>query len=326
MTGNDVTHGEWSAVSEEVGFESDDVSLAGTFVDPFGAKAVALILTGSGRLDRDSNGPRFRGRISPAIAEALAGRGVASLRYDKRGAGKSGGDYFEAGLSENYADACAAIDLLATRTSGCPIYVIGHSEGALHAARLAADGKVAAAVLIACAARRGEEILVWQAAQIVPTLPPATKAILKLLRIDPLKSQRKAFDRIRSTSADAVRIQGKKLNARWLREFMDYDPAPIFKRIHVPVLVLIGEHDMQVPPEDADAISKLVAGPCAEHVVAGVSHILRPDPESRGPRAYRKALKEPVSPLVLNAITDWIEKQIRQEVSPISSEEPAGGW
>jgi uncharacterized protein len=300
-------------VSEEVRFESGAVSLAGTLVEPPAARAVALVLTGSGRLDRDSNGRRFRGQISPAIAEALAGCGVASLRYDKRGAGESGGDYFEAGLSDNYADACAAVDLLATRASGRPIYVVGHSEGAVHAAHLAADGNAAAAVLIACPARTGEEILAWQAAQILPTLPAATKAILKLLRVDPLASQRKALDRIRSTSADTVRIRGKKLNARWFREFMDFDPVPIFEHIHVPVLVLIGEHDMQVPPEDADAIGKLVAGPCEVHVVPGVSHILRPDRESKGPRGYRTALREPVSPAVLDAIVEWIDKQIAQE-------------
>jgi uncharacterized protein len=177
-------------------------------------------------------------------------------------------------------------------------------------------------VLIACPARTGEEILTWQAAQIVPTLPLATKAILELLHIDPLKSQRKAFERLRSTSADAVRIQAKKVNARWLRQFMDYDPVPIMKRIRVPVLVVIGEHDMQVTPEDADTIRTLVGGPCDEKVIEGLSHILRPDPESKGPRAYRKALKEPVSPALLNAITEWIDKQIGQpsRISPETRE------
>lgn len=75
--------------------------------------------------------------------------------------------------------------------------------------------------------------------------------------------------------------------------------------------MLIGEHDMQVPPEDADTIRTLVKGPCDEHVLEGISHILRPDPESRGPRAYRKALKEEVSPLLLSAITGWIDEQVR---------------
>ena len=258
-------------------FDSAGVSLAGAFVDPGGASAGALILTGSGRVDRDSNGPRFRGQINPAIAHALAVRGVASLRYDKRGAGKSGGDFFRAGMSENYADACAAIDWLASRAPARPIYAIGHSEGALHVAHLAADGKVAGVVLI-----------------------------------DPLKSQRKALDRIRSTSADSLRIQGKKVNARWLREFIDYDPAPILEGIHVPVLVLVPEHDMQVPPEDGDVISTLVAGPCKEVTVPGLSHILRDDRDSKGPRGYLKALKAPVNPVVLDTITAWIEEQLHQ--------------
>jgi hypothetical protein len=304
------------------------VTLAGTFLDTPDAGAVALILTGSGPLDRDSNARRFRGEINSAIARALDGRGLASsLRYDKRGAGRSGGDYFEAGMTENYADACAALGWLATRAPDRPVYAIGHSEGAVHVAHLAADGKVAGAVLIACPARTGEEILTWQAAQILPTLPSATKTILKLLRIDPLESQRKTMARLRSTSANAVRIRGKKLNARWFRQFMDYDPVPMLERIRVPVLVLIGDHDMQVPPDDAGTICALVAGPCEVKVVEGLSHILRSDPESKGPRAYRKALREPVSPAVLNAIIEWIEKQLREtaHLSPEKRERPSEG-
>jgi len=299
-------------VSKEVRVEGEGVFLAGTWVEPAKAKAAGLILTGSGPLDRDSNSRRFRGQINPAIAGALAEHGVSSLRYDKRGAGQSGGDYFAAGMSENYADACSAVDWLATRFPGRPVYVIGHSEGALHAAHLAAEGNVSGAVLIGCPARTGEEVLTWQAAQILPTLPGPTKAILRFLRIDPLESQRKAFTRIRSTSADTLRVQGKKLNARWLREFMEYDPVPIFEQIKVPVLVMTGTHDMQVPPEDADAIRELVAGPCEERLIDDVSHILRVDPESKGPRAYRKALREPVSPVVPKALTDWIEEQLDQ--------------
>jgi pimeloyl-ACP methyl ester carboxylesterase len=294
---------------EEVRFQSGDVALAGTFVDVPNAAAAAVILTGSGRLDRDSNGPRFRGQISPAISRTLASHGVASLRYDKRGVGESGGDYFEAGLTDNYADAGAAVDWLAARCPALPVYAVGHSEGALHVARLAAADKVAGAGLIACPARTGEAILTWQAAQVVPTLPAATKAILRCLHIDPLESQRKAFERIRSTSANTVRIQGKKLNAHWFREFMDYDPIPIFERIRVRLLVVIGEHDMQVPPEDADAIGALVSGPCDVKVINDLSHILRADPESKGPRAYRKALKEPVSSDLLDTITEWIDRR-----------------
>lgn len=298
-----------NSISDEVRFDSGEVNLAGTFLEPPNAKAAALILSGSGRLDRDSNTAKIRLGVSLAIAEALKADRVSSLRYDKRGVGKSEGNFFDAGVAENYADACAAVGWLATRSPDTAIYAIGHSEGALHAAHLAADETVAGAVLIACPARTGEEVLSWQAAQIVPTLGPATKTVLRLLRIDPLKSQRKAFERVRSTSATTIRIQGKKTNARWLRQFMDYDPAPIFKQIKAPLLVIVGSHDMQVPPADADAIRTLVAGPCDEQVVDEMSHLLRPDPESRGPRGYRKAVNEPVSPAVLQSITGWIDRQ-----------------
>jgi uncharacterized protein len=295
--------------SEEVHFQSGDTALAGTLGEPSDARAAALILTGSGPLDRDSNGPHFQGQISPAIADAVADQRVASLRYDKRGVGGSGGNYYDTGMTDNYADASAAIDWLGARYPRIPVFAIGHSEGALHAAHLAADGKVAGAALVACAARRGEDILTWQAQQIVPTLPPATRAILRLLRIDPLASQRKAFARLRSTTANSLRIQGKKLNARWLRQFMDYDPRPVFEAIRVPVLVVIGDRDMQVPLSDARTIGELVAGPCEVRVLENVSHILRPDPESKGPRAYRSALRQPVSPTVLDEISGWVARQ-----------------
>jgi uncharacterized protein len=296
---------------EEVRIESEDgLALAGTFVDPGDASAAVLILTGSGRLDRDSNSRAFKGQINPAIAGALAARGIASLRYDKRGAGESGGDFFQASLSDNHADAVAAAGWLGSRVEGRPVFGVGHSEGALHVARLAADELVAGAVLIACAARRGEEILTWQAAQIVPTLPRATRAILRILRIDPLQSQQKAFVRVRAGSAASVRIQGKKLNACWLREFMDYEATPIFRRIRRPVLVIVPEHDMQVPLEDGTAICKLVPGPCEEVIVPGLSHILRDDPDSKGPTGYKKALKGPVSPIVLETIADWVKRQL----------------
>ena len=295
--------------SNEVQFMSGDAVLAGTFLDPGDAQASALILTGSGKLDRNSNG-RFRLEVNRSIAEALAAQGVASLRYDKRGAGRSSGDFFEAGMSENYADAAAAVEWLTSRAAGRPIIGIGHSEGALHVAHLAADHKVTAAVLIACPARRGEEILTWQAAQIMPTLPRAAKFIIRLIHLDPLKSQQKAFARIRSSSANSLRIQGKKQNARWLREFMDYDPTQSFKDINCPVLIVVPEHDMQVPPDDAETICALVPEPCKKEIMPGLSHILRNDPGLKGPTAYRKALKEPVASIVPRTISGWIADQL----------------
>jgi fermentation-respiration switch protein FrsA (DUF1100 family) len=88
--------------------------------------------------------------------------------------------------------------------------------------------------------------------------------------------------------------------------------VPILRRVRVPVLVVVAGHDMQIPPEDGDAICRLVAGPCEAVIVPNLSHVLRDDPASKGPRSYRKAVQAPVSPAVLDAIGDWVEERVLQ--------------
>jgi hypothetical protein len=101
---------------------------------------------------------------------------------------------------------------------------------------------------------------------------------------------------------------------------MDYDPIPILSAVQCPLLVVVPEHDMQVPPEDGQAICSRVAGPCDNVIVPRLSHILRDDPESKGPTAYRRALKGPVSPVVLETISNWVAEQLS---SPRASSDEA---
>jgi pimeloyl-ACP methyl ester carboxylesterase len=81
------------------------------------------------------------------------------------------------------------------------------------------------------------------------------------MRTDAIRSQRKNLDRIMASSDDVMRIQGVRTNARWIRDFVAYDPAPALDRITVPVLAVTGGQDLQVPPEDVDTIGRLVKGP-----------------------------------------------------------------
>jgi uncharacterized protein len=76
--------------------------LAGTMTRPERDPPVpaALLLSGSGPLDRDSNMRRQVLNVGSALAAALAAHGVASLRYDKRGVGESGGDYLTTGFDQ----------------------------------------------------------------------------------------------------------------------------------------------------------------------------------------------------------------------------------
>jgi uncharacterized protein len=248
--------------------------------------------------------------VTKAVAEALAVARVPTLRYDKRGIGASGGDDLRAGMADRLADARAALGWLAARTPGLPRLAVGHSEGTFYAAQLAADEAVDGIVLLSGPVRPGGEILAWQTQQLAARLPASARLILRLMRTDAIRLQRKNQDRIMASSADVIRIQGQRVNARWFRDFITYDPAPVLDRVTVPVLAIIGGHDLQVPPEDVDAVGRLVKGPFAGHVAGDLSHLLRPGPESAGPRGYRRQVRQPVSPEVLRLINGWVASQL----------------
>ena len=86
--------------------------------------------------------------------------GFATFRYDKRGVGASGGDYWATGFNDRLTDAIAAVKWLASQPTldASRVFVLGHSEGALIAIRLASGAaQVAGAVLLAGSAKTGEQ-------------------------------------------------------------------------------------------------------------------------------------------------------------------------
>lgn len=297
--------------AREVSFDSGGYSLAGTYSEVPDPVAAALLITGSGKTDRDSDvhlplRQMLRGGITRQVSDALVSARVSTLRYDKRGVGASGGGYLSVGMAQRLADVRAALGWLAAAAAGVPLLAIGHSEGTYYAAQLAADGDAAGAVLLSGSARTGAEVLTWQTQKMAERLPRSARVVLRLMRTDAVRAQRKNMDRILASSDDVMRIQGTRVNARWVRDFAAYEPGPVLARITVPVLAITGGEDVQVPPADVGAIGQLVRGPFDGQVVAGLSHMLRPDPASIGPRGYRRATRQPVSPEVLDLITGWV--------------------
>lgn len=296
----------------ELSFPSGMLTLTGTFAataDPT-QPAAALLLSGSGPLDRNSNMKKLAIDVMGQVAVNLGHHGVASFRYDKRGVGASGGDYLSAGFHDNLADARSALDALRARPEidADQVVVIGHSEGAMIAAELAAqDPTLAGVVLLAGTASNGEQLLRWQAETVSETLPRPVKLLLRVLRQDVLKTQQKRLDRIRATTTDTVRIQLVKLNAKWFREFMAHDPKPSLRAIRVPVLAITGAKDIQVDPADVARICELVPGECSGELIANLTHLLRTDDGPPSVRTYKKQAARRVAPEVLSTTVAWIE-------------------
>jgi len=118
-------------------------TLAATLVHakPAQTKALILMFAGSGPIDRNENLPNFSLNIFNKLAESFADAGYASVRYDKRGCGASGGDYISAGHSDFVADAVWVTNHMQqlTNFANTPLILLGHSEGAAIAPQVAAQ-------------------------------------------------------------------------------------------------------------------------------------------------------------------------------------------
>jgi uncharacterized protein len=146
---------ELAADEQEVTFKFGDDTVYGTLLIPKNAKGKVpgvLLLSGSGPTDRDGNSPLLTGKIEShkMFARILADAGVASLRYDKYGTGKTGvgsyGNKLESITFDVFVDlALAAYQYLGSRPEIDPAHlaILGHSEGGF-IAMVAADRMKAA--------------------------------------------------------------------------------------------------------------------------------------------------------------------------------------
>jgi alpha-beta hydrolase superfamily lysophospholipase len=303
-------------MEQEVKFTSGGLQLSGTLRLPNsdGPLAVVLLVAGSGPLDRNENYKKLHINALREIAEFLAMHQVATFRYDKRGVGESEGGYWNTGFFDNVSDASSALTYLKShpQVGAKPIFILGHSEGALICTRLATErSDVAGAILLAGAAQTGEKLLRWQAGEVAKTLRGFNRLIIRLLRIDVAKAQDKVLKKIKLSSKDWFR-QGQitKINAKWFREFMAYDPAEDLPKIHAPVLALTGSKDIQVDPKDLIRMSEIVNADFEYHEIAGISHMLREAEGEPSVADYKRQLKQPVDSRLMQLIGEWLGKQI----------------
>ena len=290
--------------------------LSGTLTVPregSGVFPAVLLLTGSGPIDRDSNHRKIRFDVTAQVAAALAEVGVASFRYDKRGVGESPGDWRESGFWDNVDDAAAALAMLRGRpeVDASRLVVAGHSEGAVQAVALAArDRSVAGVILLAASARPGEEMLLWQARVILPTLPRPVRFLLRVLPGDPVKKVGANHAKLKATTTDVARLNLARVNAKWFREYLAYDPADDLPKIDVPVLAVTGTKDLQVDPADLAVVADRAAGPVETHLVEDLTHSLRRQAGAPSLSRYKREVREPVDAEVVAIVQEWVKRNI----------------
>ena len=314
----------YSATDVTVDNTGANVKLACTLTAPpsAGPHPAVVLITGSGPQDRDESLMGHKPFL--ILSDHLTRKGIAALRCDDRGIGKSTGDFAAATTADFSTDTVAEVEFLKTRKEidAKRIGLIGHSEGALIAPMVAnRNPSIAFIVLMAGPAVPGDQIILEQMKAIVQAsgAPAAVlepqiameKKVFEILRSEP-NNEAAAKKLEEALPPGAAKEQAKRATSAWFRYFIDYDPAPALQKLKVPVLALFGEKDLQVLPAQnlapMEAAFKKSGNPkTTVKVLPGLNHLFQPA-KTGSPSEYGKT-EETMAPLALDTISGWIRTQ-----------------
>jgi len=309
----------------EITFENRkaDITLAGTLTKPSDAKNLpgVVLIAGSGKNDRDETS---MGHFL-LLSDFLTRNGYAVLRYDKRGAGESGGDY---GLATTYdfaSDAFAALEFLKADPDVDPqsVGIIGHSEGALIAPMLASEYKegIAFIVMMGGIGIPGSDLLLIQSVKMARISGVPEEEIASIT-----EKNRKLYQIASSELDDSLMILKCReavpdldentlnmLKWTWFRTFLALDPEAYISQVECPALAITGEKDVQCPPEQnltaiEQSLNKAGISNYKVETLPGLNHLFQTS-ETGSPYEYNQ-LEEIMAPAALELILSWLNEVI----------------
>jgi pimeloyl-ACP methyl ester carboxylesterase len=295
-----------AAAQRPVSLEVAGGAIYGTELTPDGVSGkvpVVLLHSGSGPTDRDGNSTMLPGPNDSLklLAEGLAKHGIASIRYDKRAIGASALPVWkeeDLRLDDYIGDASAWLKKLRTDGRFSRVVMAGHSEGALIASEACAQGGADACVLIAGSGRPLDELL---RDQLKDKLPPALMAESERI-LEDLK-QGKTNDKVPPPLMSLYRPEVQP----YLISTLQHDPRKAIAVLKMPVLILQGTKDVQVPQDEAKSLS--AAAPKAKLVIIeGMNHVLKivGDDQALQQKSYFTP-DLPVAPQLIDALSGFVK-------------------
>lgn len=279
-------------------------NISGTLTMPKNANGkipVVLIIAGSGPTDRDGNNKLGVSAFTyKLLAIALGKSGIASVRYDKRMVGKSVSTTKEKELRfEDYSDdAIALINQLHDDQRFSKIIVLGHSEGSLIGMLASADQPVNGYISVAGAGQRADFLMLEQMKSKPEYINNKFKTIMDSLR------RGKFTDNVDPALYPIIRPSVQPYLLSW----MIHDPVKEIKKLKIPILILQGTSDLQVPVTEADKLKK--ANKDAQLVIIpNMNHVLKESPaDTEKNLATYKDPSLPIKPELVTAIVGFVNK------------------
>ena len=336
--------GPFPYIVEEVSFKNEEAqtTLSGTLTLPFDANGkypAVVLISGSGPQNRDGEWMGHKPFL--IIADYLTRKGIAVLRYDDRGFGKSTGD-FHSGTSLDFStDVESAVEFLKTRDEidTEKIGLIGHSDGAMIAPMVAVrSADISFIVMLAGPGILGSELMVRRqefmerrAGKTEPEIQQSKKYIEEVIKIvinsTDENSLRVALETFAHKTIDQIpedqippgmskeefiSRQVAQLTSPWFKFFFKYDPQEHLRKVKCPVLALTGDKDVQAPAADnLEAIKSGLQSGGNSHVtikeLKGINHMMQEC--TTGMMDEYARIDQTLSPRVLDEISRFVLAQ-----------------
>ncbi len=321
---------------EELVFRSaDGTMLAGSLTLPSSKatyKAVVLI-HGTGPQDRNQNEEGHQNFA--VIADHLTRNGIAVLRFDKRGVKRSGGNYETHTHDDLVADVNAAVSFLRERKNVTNVGILGHSEGAELAARVAAqsfqpvdfllslsgpgqalmtvlDYENSSGVKLAGASDKEVEVVSRIGQQFMQIIQsnPDPKIRMAALQAMMQASAKEERDVLAKYRAQLPVLNPAVAATPWAFSAMNSRPQDEWRKVKVPVLILHGDKDMQISARDNVAAISAALQQAGNRFVKvdmlpGLNHNLQT--ATTGGQDEYSRIAETIAPQVLQKISIFIK-------------------
>jgi uncharacterized protein len=295
------------SLTEPTKLTRENATVRGTLTLPSGGGKVpvAIIIAGSGATDQNGNslGSPIQPNSYKLLAEALAQKGIATLRYDKRGIGSSTSTQSESQtrFTDFSDDAAFMLQGLKADTRFSSHYIIGHSEGSLLGMLAAQKTPVTGFISLAGAGRPIDQVLIEQLTpQVNAAQLEEVKRVLNSLKMGqtiPAKDIQLPAPLTAALFRDSVQP--------YLISWLQFDPAAEIKKIGSRILVLQGKTDVQVGVADAIRLAQAVGQEAV--LLENVNHVLKTatlEPASQN-AAYTDP-KLPIASSVVDALAGFI--------------------
>ncbi|WP_431134990.1 alpha/beta hydrolase [Psychroserpens mesophilus] len=258
------------AFAQNINFTAQDLSINehidGTLLAPVDVSnpVMAIIIADSGPTDRNGNQNFQNNNALKKLAESLSNQGVATFRYDKRIVKqiRKGKVNPNITFDDFITDANAVINYFKSQNNYSKIVVIGHGQGSL-VGMVASKNNVDQFISLAGSAKSIDNVIIDQITQMDPALEKSTKRAFESLKEGKLtKDYPQALGSIFSTDVQP-----------FMMSWMQYNPQELIQNLDIPILIVNGSKDLQVPVSEAELL-KNESSEATLKIIENMNHVL----------------------------------------------------